>query len=97
MLERVDHTFGLENYRYVLEKISDARVRDIYKKLGPFDHFEYASAREESVEKNLRLEFDQRRSGALFRGQTNQADKPDGFGFKVYPNNSLFEGYFTEG
>lgn len=58
MLERLDHTFGLENYRYVLEQISDAKIRDIYKKLGPFDHFEYASVKEESVEKNLRLEFD---------------------------------------
>ncbi len=33
----------------------------------------------------------------MFRGQTNASDKPDGYGFKVYPNNSIFEGYFTEG
>jgi hypothetical protein len=23
--------------------------------------------------------------------------KPDGYGFKVYPNNAIFEGYFCEG
>lgn len=71
VLERVDHSFGLDNYRYVIEQISDAKIKDIYKKLGPFDHFEYASVSDESVEKNLRLDFDQRKSGALYRGQTN--------------------------
>lgn len=58
VLERVDHTFGLDNYRYVLEQISDARIKDIYKKLGPFDHFEYASISEETAGKNLRIDFD---------------------------------------
>ena len=58
VLERVDHTFGLDNYRYVLEQISDAKIKDIYKKLGPFDHFEYTSISDESTEKNLRLDFD---------------------------------------
>ena len=34
----------------------------------------------------------------MYRGQINeQSNKPDGFGFKVYPNNSIFEGFFAEG
>jgi len=58
VLERMDHTFGLENYRYVLEQISDEKVRDIYKKLGPFDHFAYSNVGDESVQKNMRIDFD---------------------------------------
>jgi len=38
-IEKIDHSFGLENYHYVLESINDDLVKDIYRKLGPFDHF----------------------------------------------------------
>lgn len=41
--------------------------------------------------------FTQRKSGAQFRGQLNGGDKPDGMGFKVFPNNSLYEGNFEDG
>ena len=97
IFERIDHSFAIENYHFVLEKVNDIRVKDIYKKLGPFNHFEFIPASDETVQRNLRLDFDRRKSGAMFRGQTNANDKPDGYGFKVYPNNSIFEGYFTEG
>lgn len=34
----------------------------------------------------------------MFRGQISlDSIKPDGIGFKVYPSNALFEGYFEEG
>ena len=34
----------------------------------------------------------------MYRGQVNSENfKPDGTGFKVYPNNALFEGFFEEG
>jgi len=39
MIEKVDHSFGVDNYNYVLENINDAHIKDVYKKLGPFDHF----------------------------------------------------------
>ena len=52
----------------MLENINDERTKDIYKKLGPFDHFEYSSVGEETEQKNLRLDFDKRKSGTLFRG-----------------------------
>lgn len=48
--------------------------------------------------RSLRLDFESRKSGAIFRGQTSLAtQKPDGYGFKAYPNNSIFEGFFIEG
>jgi len=44
------------------------------------------------------MDFDTRKSGAQYRGQINmETSKPDGMGFKVYPNNSIFEGFFEEG
>ena len=44
------------------------------------------------------MEFDSRRSGAKFRGQVHiESHRPDGMGFKIYPNDSLFEGFFEEG
>jgi hypothetical protein len=42
--------------------------------------------------------FDKRKSGAMYRGEVNQnTGKPDGKGIKVYPNGSIYEGYFNEG
>ena len=99
-LEKCDHSFAMSNFEYTQHDIEDEVIRDIYQKLGPFDHYAH---REEGVEgdteqKSLRLDFDERKSGALYRGQMNEASgKPDGFGFKVYPNNSVFEGFFVEG
>lgn len=40
-IEKIDHSFGLENYNWVQENIEDDSIKDIYKKLGPFDHFEH--------------------------------------------------------
>ena len=67
-VEKIDHSFGLENYRYVIDTIPDELVKDVYKKLGPFDHFEFNNKEEEIGQKNLRLDFDRRKSGALYRG-----------------------------
>lgn len=68
IFEKLDHSFGMDNYHYVLEKIKDTRTKDIYKKLGPFDHFEYAPAGDETSNRNLRINFDTRKSGAEYRG-----------------------------
>lgn len=40
-VEKIDHTFALDNYKYVMEQIADENIKDIYRKLGPFDHFEH--------------------------------------------------------
>jgi hypothetical protein len=46
----------------------------------------------------LRLEFAERKSGAMYRGQLSDSNlKPDGYGFKVYPSNAIFEGFFADG
>jgi len=46
----------------------------------------------------MRLDFDTRKSGAMYKGQLSSAtQKSDGMGFKVYPNNSIFEGNFEDG
>jgi len=39
MIEKLDHSFGVDNYHYVLENINDDTIKDVYRKLGPFDHF----------------------------------------------------------
>lgn len=50
------------------------------------------------TQRQMRMDFETRKSGAMYRGQINQENsKPDGIGFKVYPNNAMFEGFFEEG
>ncbi len=68
----MDHSFGRDNYHYVLGNINDELIKDIYKKLGPFDHFvNDLTTEDENAQqtRSLRLDFDQRKSGAMFRGQ----------------------------
>ena len=68
----MDHSFGLDNYQYVLGNINDELIKDIYRKLGPFDHFVNDLVTEDEnaqQTRTLRLDFDQRKSGAMFRGQ----------------------------
>ena len=95
----LNHDFGLNNYKYVMNMMSDTTIRDIYKVLGPFDHYAHREADDElDLQRVMKLDFEIRRSGAQYRGQTSmESMKPDGVGFKVYPNNSLFEGFFEEG
>jgi len=95
----LNHSFGLNNYKYVMEEIHDKTIRDIYKVLGPFDHFSKREADDDmDLQRGMLTEFEVRKSGAQYIGQhTLDSLKPDGIGFKVYPNNSLFEGFFEEG
>jgi hypothetical protein len=99
-IQKIDHGFGLKNYMYVVENVKDETVKDIYRSIGPFDHFEHRNVDDDDLDTQrfLRLDFDKRKSGALYRGQVSiETTKPDGMGFKVYPNNSIFEGLFDEG
>ena len=50
------------------------------------------------IEKTMSMTFDKRKSGAQYRGEySSQTDKPDGRGFKVFPNGSIYEGFFEQG
>lgn len=82
-----------------MEKVSNKTIRDIYKVLGPFDHYAHHKYDDEmDVERTMKQEFEYRRSGAKYRGQLNiNTMRPDGVGFKTYPNGALFEGFFEEG
>lgn len=39
-IEKIDHSFALANYQYIMKNVTDKVVKDVYRKLGPFDHFE---------------------------------------------------------
>lgn len=73
--------------------------------LGPFNFkatFEEEEdedgANENADEKTMSMNFDKRKSGAEYRGEySSQTDKPDGRGFKVFPNGSIYEGFFEQG
>ena len=66
MIQKVDHSFGLSNYNYVMENISEQVVKDVYRSLGPFDHYEYKEDDETGMDsqREMQLDFDTRRSGA---------------------------------
>jgi G3E family GTPase len=68
-IQKVDHDFGLKNYQHIIANVKDERVKDIYRTLGPFDHFEHYD-RENEVESDraLNMDFQVRRSGAQYRG-----------------------------
>ena len=94
------HDFGLGNHDYILRETKHECIRDVYKKLGPFDHYQHLDPMEDLDDgsRSMCNDFDVRKSGALFRGMVNQlTQKPDGLGFKVFPNGSVFEGFFEEG
>lgn len=65
----LDHSFALSNYDYVMTEISDKTIRDIYKVLGPFDHYQHHDCDDDmDTQRTLRTDFDHRRSGAQYRG-----------------------------
>jgi len=99
LIKQIDHGFGIRNYDYIISHVRDARIKEIYKSMGPYDHFAHKDLddNEQESERRLQKEFTQRKSGAQFRGQVNNSDKPDGNGFKVFPNNSVYEGNFEDG
>ena len=95
----MDHDFGLKNYKYVIDYVKDDRVKEIYRTLGPFDHFEHYN-KDDNIEtdRGMNWDFHTRKSRALYRGQTNiDSHRPDGMGIKIFPNNSVFEGHFDDG
>lgn len=49
-VERIDHSFALSNYQFVVTQIQDPIIRDIYKSLGPFDHFEHRDEDESDMD-----------------------------------------------
>lgn len=96
----IDHAFALENFDHIMRTVRDEKIKDIYRSLGPYDHFSDKDPDDlnNNVDRAMRKDMDLRKSGALYRGQKNiQSGKPDGYGFKIYPNNSIYEGGFDEG
>ena len=96
---KIDHQFALDNYKFVIDSVNDKAIKDIYRLLGPFDHYEHHDADDElDTQRSLSTDFIFRKSGARYRGQVHlESTKPDGIGFKIYANNSIFEGFFSEG
>jgi len=41
---KLSHQFALANYDYVMTTVHDKTIKDIYKVLGPFDHFAHHDA-----------------------------------------------------
>lgn len=80
--------------------VDDEMIKDIYRKLGPFDHFEHRDIDETDADtqRSLKEDFEERRSGTKYRGQVSENSmKPDGYGIKIYSNGSIYEGAFDEG
>ena len=98
-IAKVDHNFARQNYQYVMETVRDEHIKNIYKELGPFDHFLHHSLDEDlDTQRVMRLDWDYRKSGAMYRGQSDMdSAKPDGIGFKIYPGNAIYEGAFDGG
>jgi hypothetical protein len=99
---QTDHSFALLNYEYVTSALDNEVVAKIYKQLGPFDfyHDQGKMGNEDSSadQRSMSERFEKRRSGAIYRGEISQTTgKPEGKGIKIYPNGSIFEGFFTEG
>ena len=66
------------------------------KKKGDGDSDEEAS--EEEEKRILQDYYDQRRSGAMYRGEILQDTKrPDGVGIKIHHQRALYEGHFKDG
>lgn len=59
-VERIEHSFALDNYKYIMNNIQDELIQDVYRKLGPFDHFENMNPDESDLDsqRGLRLNFD---------------------------------------
>lgn len=74
-------------------------IAKIYKNLGPFNFFLQKAENEELADtKTMIKNFEKRKTGTLFRGEINsQSEKPDGKGFKIFQNGSMYEGYFQDG
>lgn len=72
-------------------------VKAVYKALGPFDFTCEEENEFEEQERTMQDKFESRRSGNNYRGQINGNNRPDGKGFKVFPNGSIYEGYFADG
>ena len=48
--------------------------------------------------KTMSMKFDKRKSGTQFRGEVSTiTGKSDGKGIKIFPNGSIYEGFFAEG
>ena len=97
-LIEMDNSFSLDNFSYATIEMSNDKIAEIYKMLGPFDYSQYEEVEdEESVvpsdassnvgedKRETQHYWDSRKSGAQYRGDINiDTKRPDGKGFKVF-------------
>ena len=56
---KLNHDFALSNYTYVMTQVADKNIRDIYKVLGPFDHYLHHDVDDDmDAQRELKLDFD---------------------------------------
>eukprot|EP00347_Sterkiella_histriomuscorum_P012972 403366506 len=97
-MRETNHSFSLENYEYILNQQQNPDISKVYKQLGPFDYYTEKIDEETAETKTLVGKFDTRKSGTQFRGEISSiTGKPDGKGIKVFPNGSIYEGFFADG
>lgn len=100
-----DSSFAINNYKYITVDLGNQKLAEIYELLGPFDYSTYNpdddqadlldEDREEEERRVWQEHFQQRRSGAQYRGELEtEFYRPDGKGFKVFEGKSVYEGYF---
>jgi hypothetical protein len=39
LIKQIDHGFAVSNYDYIIKNIRDTRIKEVYKTMGPYDHF----------------------------------------------------------
>jgi hypothetical protein len=85
--------FSIDNYDYILKEHPFDEIKWAYEAAGPFD---FIKGEEDDIEEERQVldKFEIRKSGNQYRGQVNMGGKPDGKGFKVFPNGSVYEGFF---
>jgi hypothetical protein len=66
LIKQIDHGFAIRNYDYIMKNIRDTRIQEIYKNMGPYDHYAHMDLDDPEMEQDRRMQnnFTQRKSGA---------------------------------
>ena len=108
-MTKLDQSFAISNYNYILTQTESNHLKQTYQLLGPLNYkvneslefessFDLKLKEELLLERRMLKEFEERKSKAMYRGEVNQETwKPDGKGIKIFKGKSLFEGYFSDG
>jgi hypothetical protein len=47
LIKQIDHGFAVRNYEYIIKNVRDTRIKEIYKSMGPYDHYAHIDMEEE--------------------------------------------------